>query len=186
VGMEFIGRNYAMGFTQSAPEIALCQKEIFGQDVDVLVWDFDMTDGGSIENLLLYLYRAGLNRNRPACIANRLGRRYFAARKEALEEVEDLGLTAFYASEHVMDRALTSIPDSYGLKDTQLMQLPIFVRTLRCEEAIECGRVEGICEKGKFNLTVCKDRPDRTCWRFGWYAQMFDGCTGFMLNSSID
>lgn len=45
VGLNFIGRNHAMGGTSSGPEIALCGKEIFGNDLDVLVWDTGMTDG---------------------------------------------------------------------------------------------------------------------------------------------
>jgi hypothetical protein len=40
VGLQFIGRNYAMGSSNAAPEIALCIDEIFGTDIDVLVWDF--------------------------------------------------------------------------------------------------------------------------------------------------
>lgn len=42
-GIELIGRNYAMGGTSSAMEIALCSKEIFGLDIDVSSWDFGMT-----------------------------------------------------------------------------------------------------------------------------------------------
>jgi hypothetical protein len=32
VGIEFEGRNYAMGGMRSAPEFALCQESIFGTD----------------------------------------------------------------------------------------------------------------------------------------------------------
>jgi hypothetical protein len=40
VGMQFIGRNYAMGGSDAAPEAAWCNEEIFGTDLDVLVWDY--------------------------------------------------------------------------------------------------------------------------------------------------
>lgn len=40
VGMHFKGRNYAMGGSDSAPQAAWCNEEIFGTDVDVLVWDY--------------------------------------------------------------------------------------------------------------------------------------------------
>lgn len=40
VGIHFTGRNYAMGGSDSAPEAAWCNEEIFGTDLDVLVWDF--------------------------------------------------------------------------------------------------------------------------------------------------
>ena len=45
IGLDFVGRNYAMGGTSSFPEIANCLAEIFGLDTDVLSWDFGMTDG---------------------------------------------------------------------------------------------------------------------------------------------
>jgi hypothetical protein len=35
IGINFIGRNYAMGGTSIAPEVGMCAKEIFGIDVDV-------------------------------------------------------------------------------------------------------------------------------------------------------
>lgn len=40
VGMQFKGKNYAMGGSDSAPEAAWCNEEIFGTDLDVLVWDY--------------------------------------------------------------------------------------------------------------------------------------------------
>jgi len=44
IGIEFEGKNYAMGGTASAPEIALCSEAVFGTDADVISWDFAMTD----------------------------------------------------------------------------------------------------------------------------------------------
>ena len=40
LGLELEARNYAMGGTSAGPEIAMCSKEIFGADADVLVWDY--------------------------------------------------------------------------------------------------------------------------------------------------
>ena len=40
VGIQFTGRNYAMGGSDSAPEAAWCNEEIFGADLDVLSWDY--------------------------------------------------------------------------------------------------------------------------------------------------
>lgn len=42
IGIEFEGRNYAMGGTKSAAEMAMCWKEIFGDDTDFFSWDFGM------------------------------------------------------------------------------------------------------------------------------------------------
>lgn len=40
VGIDFIGKNYAMGGTSSAPEVALCAEAIYGSDPDAVSWDF--------------------------------------------------------------------------------------------------------------------------------------------------
>jgi hypothetical protein len=40
VGIDFEGRNYAMGGMKSAPTIALCNEAIFGTDADVISWDY--------------------------------------------------------------------------------------------------------------------------------------------------
>jgi hypothetical protein len=47
LGINFVGRNYGMMWYQSAPEVAFCMKEIYGDagDLDVLNWDFSMQDG---------------------------------------------------------------------------------------------------------------------------------------------
>lgn len=42
IGIDFIGRNYAMGGTGSAAEIAMCWEEVFGRDVDFFSWDYGM------------------------------------------------------------------------------------------------------------------------------------------------
>ena len=45
VGLGLVGKNYAMGGTSSAQEVASCSQQIYGQDPDVVSWDFGMTDG---------------------------------------------------------------------------------------------------------------------------------------------
>jgi hypothetical protein len=45
LGLNFVGRNYAMSWYQSAPELALCMESVYGSDIDVLNWDFSMQDG---------------------------------------------------------------------------------------------------------------------------------------------
>lgn len=41
-GLDFVGRNYAMGGMASAPALALCVDAVYGMDIDVLSWDFGM------------------------------------------------------------------------------------------------------------------------------------------------
>lgn len=43
VGIDFEGRNYAVGGASSGPEIAFCSEAMFGKDVDTISWDFGMT-----------------------------------------------------------------------------------------------------------------------------------------------
>lgn len=40
IGIEYVGKNYAMGGTSSASEIAFCGNSIFGHDVDSISWDY--------------------------------------------------------------------------------------------------------------------------------------------------
>ena len=45
VGLDLVARPFGISGATSAPEIAGCAKEIFGTDVDLITWDFAMTDG---------------------------------------------------------------------------------------------------------------------------------------------
>ena len=45
VGVNWQAKNYAMGGTTSAEEMALCFHSIYGKDADFVSWDFGMTDG---------------------------------------------------------------------------------------------------------------------------------------------
>jgi hypothetical protein len=58
IGLEFIAKNYAMGGTESAEEVALCSNSIFGRDVDSISWDYGMTDGHDQWKMTMYFYRA--------------------------------------------------------------------------------------------------------------------------------
>jgi hypothetical protein len=72
-GIDFVGRNHAMGSTQSAPEIAICSKEIFGMDIDVLLWDTAMSEGRDYWRMLMYFLRAGTLAQQPAIVGYNLG-----------------------------------------------------------------------------------------------------------------
>lgn len=40
LGVRFEARNYGMGQYSSGPELGLCMREVFGDDIDALMWDF--------------------------------------------------------------------------------------------------------------------------------------------------
>ena len=174
VGMQMTGRNYAMGGTAAGPEVALCAKEIFGQDVDVLVWDFGMTDGKDIWKQSLYHWRAGLmDKSKPINVAYHAGGRNNGQRVKAIKEIEELGLAALISSENVMNAAVEGFPDTLGLTTDEIDKLPEFVRNFRCGNQYEAG--DPYCGSEKFNMTLCPDRKFRTSWHPGWKWQAVMG-----------
>lgn len=166
LGLNFTGRNYAMGGTKAAPEVALCSKEIFGLDVDVLIWDFGMTDGGQYENEVLYFYRASLAENRPACLSFHAGGSSERARWQITKDLDDLGITTLNSVESVMTAVLDNVPDSFGLSDAEIDKMPPLVQNFRCNGEIESG--EPYCKSLKYNLTICPTRKYQANWHPGW------------------
>jgi hypothetical protein len=198
----------AMGGTSSAPEIAFCANEVFGTDIDVLVWDTGMTDGACacirwprivdgwgkppfpnvflathsifpVSSLILlgnafwkqelYHHRAGLNPGRPVNIVYHGGGRNYGGRIEIVKRMEDIGLAALISNENALQEALDAVPDSFGLTDAQINQLPQFVRNFRCGTQIEAG--DPYCQERKFNHTLCATRKFQTSWHPGWKWQ---------------
>jgi len=88
VGLELEARNYAMGGTSSALEVAMCSREIYGMDIDALSWDFGMTDGNAMWKQTLYHWKAGMNPGRPINVAIHCGGRSNGARVNIVSLVE--------------------------------------------------------------------------------------------------
>jgi len=65
LGIQFVARNYGMAMYSSAPELALCMEAVYGNDLDVLVWDFGLADVGHDHRALLWGQRAMLHPTRP-------------------------------------------------------------------------------------------------------------------------
>lgn len=172
IGMTFVGRNYAMGGTAAGPEVALCIREIFGQDIDALVWDFGMTDGNQIWKELLYHHRAGMVKSRPINYVYHAGGRSEKSRIQVAKDMEELGLATFISSEEVMNAALDSVPDSLGMSEEEIQQMPAYVKSFRCDKQIEKG--DPYCGAEKYNSTDCLDRKYRVSWHPGykWQALM--------------
>lgn len=165
-GLDFVGRNYAMGGMASGAEIAFCMEAIFGVDIDVVTWDFGMTDSTNVALLELYCRRAGIHKNRPACIGVRVDGRTMADRIEALDDLEEIGLTTMYTYEDSLQSVVDAIPDSFGKSTEQLQEMAPYVKFLKCEGKIEKG--DPYCGAKKFSSDVCADRKFRTSWHPGW------------------
>jgi hypothetical protein len=157
VGIEFTACNYAMGGASSGAEMALCHDEIFGQDMDVLIWDIGMTDGRHVEMMALYFYRAGFNHNQLACITYQASGSNHNSWKQAMEYLETIGLTVLNSQEDVMKNVLVVVPDTMGLTDGQINALPLFGRN-----------GNPYCKAEKFNNTMYTNCKVRTSWHAGW------------------
>lgn len=165
IGIEFEGRNYAMGGTKSAAEVAMCWEQIFGDDVDFFSWDYGMTDGNNAEGLLHYGYRGGLSPGRPAILGVHLGGRSRAQREGALRTLEDMGMAAFYGNEESYAAMRDGIPDMEGLNRDDIATLPEYVRNFKCSGAIENG--DPYCGAEKFSDYICRARSRKTGWHPG-------------------
>jgi len=176
LGIEFRGKNYAMGGTNSAPEVAMCMNEIFGMDMDVLSWDFGMTDGRNHPYLYeMYANRAGVHPTTPSIFAfggygfDRLHESHEAAGMSTFDVNADLGF----------------MPDSSVVDP---MELPPGVRYLSCGGHIESGEP---CTDYKWDtVTSCPDPGVKyqTSWHTGWKYHQHRGhlLAGFMVENLID
>jgi hypothetical protein len=170
-GIRFRARNYAMGGTSSGPLVALCQPQIFGNDVDVLSWDYGMTDGRTPSLLELYCGRAALQPTRPACVGIELHGGGGTERIDVLGHLEASGMTVVYLDEAVKSAALRAVPDCDRIPLQQVSELPRYIRHFKCDGVIEKGHP--YCEVNKWtNLTgYCPTKPKfRTGWHPGWYV----------------
>jgi hypothetical protein len=147
----------------SGPEMSLCSEAVFGTDIDFLSWDYGMTDGGNHWRILHYYYRAGLNPGRPAVLGVHLGGKNF--RKQRLQDVDNLGMAVFEAPDAIFDEMMKAIPDTEGLTEEQMNQMPEMVRNFKCFGKVESG--DPNCSKEKYNMALCPSRKGRANWHPG-------------------
>ena len=166
VNIELITRKYAMGGTSAGSELALCTKEIYGTDFDVLVWDFGMTDGGNYWKQAWYNYRANLLPfQNPIHIAYHAGSRN-SARYNIADTFEQMGMASIISNDDIMREAENAIPDSLGMTDEEINGLPEYVRNYKCGNEIEAG--DPYCKSDKFRLGQCPKRKFQASWHPGW------------------
>jgi hypothetical protein len=161
IGIDFEGRNYAMGGTNSGAEISMCWEQIFGNDVDFFVWDYGMTDGGESVLLLHYGYRGGISSGRPAIIAAHHAGKPRMKREESLKHLEDMGMAAFTYD----FQAKAAIPESFGISEEEIQNLPEYVRNFKCEGKLESG--DPYCGKEKYTKYACPIRAKQASWHPG-------------------
>eukprot|EP00522_Entomoneis_paludosa_P014581 CAMPEP_0172441466 /NCGR_PEP_ID=MMETSP1065-20121228/2014_1 /TAXON_ID=265537 /ORGANISM="Amphiprora paludosa, Strain CCMP125" /LENGTH=533 /DNA_ID=CAMNT_0013190857 /DNA_START=33 /DNA_END=1634 /DNA_ORIENTATION=- len=164
-GIKFEVRPYGMGATSTGPEIASCIKEVFGNDFDILWWDYGMTTGFKNQFYIEYfLRRAVLNKNNPAFVA------YGVKYGKHFLEAEKKGYASFVFDERKWSEVQEKIPDSEGLSETEISKMPVNLRAFKCGKVIENA---GLCKEQKYSVDpladkACNNRLYRVRWHPGW------------------
>jgi hypothetical protein len=164
VGMKLEGRNYAMGGTSSAWEIASCMEEIFGLDIDAISWDYGMVDGRDYSKMEYYFYRAGQHPNRPACFTGEVG----GGGINVLKAMDAMGLPSFYRDAAFAKQVHGRLPDVSEMTSTEIEQLPTHVRGWRCGTQYEAGHPCIDYRWTKTDSQACEKRKFRVSWHPGW------------------
>ena len=185
VGIDFVGRNHAMGGMNSAPQLALCNEAVYGNDADVITWDFGMTDGKAHWKTNFFASRTGLHSNRPIhfSIGNR-GRNY-KNRMGMLKLAEEAGVPTLQLLPNVEADVAVAVPDSFGLSDEELAKLGPYARYFKCKGALE---KEDKCGDLKYNVNVCPNRRFKASWHPGWRQHATTGniLALFLTETMID
>lgn len=167
IGIEFEGRNHAMGGTPSAPEIALCQEAVFGRDADIITYDYGMTDAGYWSKKTMYDERVGLHPNRPALLNINILVEDSEEEQKKLGREEARGLTVLYLNPQEFNSMKSSFPDMFGLNAEQINATAPFARHFKCRTFFEKG--DPYCGEKKYdNDLFCPDRGMMADWHPGW------------------
>ena len=206
LGIHFEAKNYGMGNYNSAPELALCMNEIYGDDIDVLMWDFASLQPSSepVRKSVLWAHRAGIHPTRPILFSyDSFGERFVK-----LQEFDGIGSMLMNADalENIRQR---SIPDSNAVEDP-IHDLPEAIRYYRCGQSIEggircddsmrnfvCYADENIaedealdlnlCRMKKFDTKPCIDARFQSTWHPGWKDHKLKGhLLGHFLITALD
>jgi len=112
IGIDFLARNHAMGGTGSATRVSMCFKEIFGDDVDFFVWNYNMVDHRSFQRILHYAYRGAALSTRPGMLMLDYKGRFQNQRLGVLRDLEAMGLAAFVGGAELDQAMKEAYPDS--------------------------------------------------------------------------
>lgn len=151
--------------------------------VDVLSWDFGMSDGRNFDKKGMFANRAGVHRNRPAIIDLDLFGKIWPERIEELKVAESYGLTTLFISE-VHQKMMDQIPDMFGMCQEQIDATPEYIRYMKCKDSIEKG--DPGCSNNKYSSSICEKRLHKTSWHPGWRVHaMFGFCFGLFLIDAL-
>jgi hypothetical protein len=173
IGVRWIARSYASSAAQSAPEAALCSQALYGTDVDILVWDFSLTDGrlgvASHHKLEWFLTRAWVSPRDDFSPPLLLALNVYddPGRLAVLHRLQDRGLTVLYARQAVLDQVVAEIPETSERSLDEIAHMPRLVRKFKCRGTLETADEPNCLGSDKFN-PVCHKRLGQTSWHPGW------------------
>jgi len=178
MGIRFYAKNYAMGGTKTSPEVSLCMESIFGPEVDILSWDYAMTDGRSPPLYNMWLQRANLHPSRPILFS--FGQRYADSAHQRLEADGGAGFERNFLDVRKV------FPDSDDLTVNATTLTP-GVKDYLCNKGhIETGEP---CGDEKFHTShMCKKVGYQTSWHNGWKDHMFIGrlTSAFIIENLLE
>jgi len=176
LGIQFYGKNYGIGAMQSGPEASMCMNSLYGMDLDVLSWDFGITDGRISWNYELWAQRAGAHPTKP---------NLFSIGGRTQLNMESAGMATFT----VHGPESNTIPDS-SIDDVNPMDIPPGLRYYMCNGHVETGDACAEIEN-KFNTSeLC---PTNTMsfqvpWHPGWKTNQIVGhqLASYMVENLFD
>mmetsp|Transcript_7821 Transcript_7821/g.16279 ORF Transcript_7821/g.16279 Transcript_7821/m.16279 type:complete len:629 (+) Transcript_7821:194-2080(+) len=183
VGLTFAGKNYAMGSGMcSAPEQALCMESLYGpgtDNMDVLSWDYDITDGVNTCLTALWGARGAGHPSQPTLVMldNSM------ERWPLVRGLERKGIGVINALE--MAEAYKGVPD-YEKGENQT-DLPKSLQHFVCNGTPESG----LCNHKKWDTSICEKFGGQVRWHNGWkYHHLRGVILGHfmisMLKESVD
>jgi len=179
VGLQLVAENYAMGGQRSAPEICYCMQEIYGTSMDVLSWDFGMTDGRDFSKLACWGARSSMLPSRPVlALIDGMEPRY-----QTLKTFEDLaGMTVFQMNADTLSSFISKTVPTERANVTLASGLHKMV----CDMALENN---GDCNNEKYNTAEScgtKRVKGQASWHPGWKVHRVRGIMlGYFLVSSL-
>jgi len=166
-GIDLKTRPYGMGHSRSAPEIAACCKALFGEDVDLISWDFSTSDANHIWRLEFFAHRVMRMDNHPALLVLQAD----ARRRVIVDHLAEQGMAILRQDRPYVVGRMLQFPDSRDKK--AIAHATDHVKYFRCGIMVETGVG---CMDHKFTHNgTCDDRGYQTQWHPGWKWHAFQG-----------
>lgn len=189
-GMKFVGKNYGMGWMGSAPESALCMESLYGLDIEVLSWDFQLTDQDHTDRTYLWASRAGVHSSHPFQLFH--DRKSSKRMKHFYAGFNSVGLGYTLMDHDFLYEVMAKrLPDAVIDKSINMKSVPESVRYFNCngnvEGSFQCDDAlrNNICEdydNGKVcmdfkydHLDDCHSTRYQKSWTPGWKVHQLKG-----------